>query len=217
MKKQVILGLETCTTVCSVALWNGERLFERVEQEASSQSKTILPMVESVLAEAQLTLSQVDAVACTRGPGSFTGVRIGIGVAKGLAYGQDLPIYPVSPLQSLAYQVIVDMPSVSRVSILLDARMGELYTADYQNTSGKPVLLGQERLATLDDISIEGQIVAGTGAREYSDALVERGARLSGIIYPLAGAVIRCAQLTDIEAVSAAQLTPVYLRNKVTG
>ncbi len=214
-KSQKLLALETCTNICSVALWDGERLYERRVDSPRSHSKKILPLCEEVLTEAGLTIPELDAIACARGPGSFTGLRIGVGVAKGLAFGQDLPIYGVSSLQVLAYQVLQQVEE-SRVMALLDARMGELYCAEYQRVGGFAQPLSEECLTDAQRLDVDNWLVAGTGAHEYAEVLTAKGARLSPIVFPMAGDIIALVQNGHIEPVSAADFAPVYLRDKVT-
>lgn len=215
IKQQKILALETCTSICSVALWDGEQLHEQVIETERSHSKKILPMCDNLLREANLSMRELDAIACTRGPGAFTGVRIGVGVAKGLAYGQDLPIYALSSLQVLAYRVMQNSDA-TRVVALLDARMGELYSAEYDNRDGVPCLLGAETLTDVAQLNIENQLFAGTGAHEYAEPLKAKGAILSPVLYPTAAEVIGLVLRGEAEKTEASALAPVYLRDKVT-
>lgn len=211
----VILGIETCTNICSVALWDGKQMHEIVEEAARSHSKKLIPMIESVLEKAALTITDVDYVACARGPGSFTGVRIGVGVAKGLAYGQDIPIIPISPLAALAYRVF-QQSSAQSVTTLLDARMGELYAANYIAENQVPVLVGKELLCSVEQLPKPIQLCAGTGAIEYRDELLSQGAGLSEVVYPKASYVVALAKRFQGQMVSAADFVPIYLRDKVT-
>lgn len=212
----VILAIETCTTICSVALWDGKRQHTRVVEAARSHSKELLPMIESVIRAAHLTVDDIDYIACARGPGSFTGLRIGIGVAKGLAYGQDIPIVPVSPLLALAYGIMKSAPVVQSVTALLDARMGEVYAAHYDIVEGFPVLQGHEILTTADRLDGVNRLWGGTGVREYQNVLEKKGFVLSEVLYPLAADLVEIVQRGEIESVSAAEFSPVYLRDKVT-
>lgn len=121
-----ILAIDTATEACSVALWNnGEKhaLFEICPRE---HTQRILPMVQQVLAESGVTLNQLDALAFGRGPGSFTGVRIGIGIAQGLAMGAELPMIGVSTLATMA-QGAFRVTGATQVLAAIDARMGEVY------------------------------------------------------------------------------------------
>ncbi len=223
--KNGILGLETTTNICSVVLSCQGEIIQRVTEKARSHSKTILPMVAEVLAEAQMSMSDIEAIACTQGPGSFTGVRIGIGVAKGLAYGQDIPIYPVSPLATIAYQALQENPHEEKVLAMMDARMGELYVGEYEKSPIAndeveglfiPQIIGSEQLTSLSKITVENQFCAGTGVEAYHSELLQAKAKLSEVYFPYAKTVIELAQLDDIQTVTAETFKPVYLRNKVT-
>lgn len=216
-----ILGIETTTNICSVALWHKGQMFELVNEEARAHSKTILPMIEQLLRQANVSMSDIEAIACTRGPGSFTGVRIGIGVAKGLAYGQDIPIIPVSPLATIAYRALISNPTTDSVWAMMDARMGELYVAEYQrkivdNELVFPQLVGAETLTSLARMTVKPQYCAGTGAQEYKSQLQAENAQISDVIYPYASDVVNLARMNYEVAVSAEVFKPVYLRDKVT-
>lgn len=213
--KNIILGIETCTNICSVALWDGQTLHETVNTTPRSHSRCLIPMIETLLSRSGQSIKAIQAVACARGPGSFTGVRIGVGVAKGIAFGRDIAILPVSPLQAVAYQVMC-AEKAEAVSVIMDARMGELYAADYINQHGLPVQQGEERLITIDQVNNHGQVVAGTGVEEYQDALTEKRLNCSTVIYPKASALVELARQQQITPVKATDFAPVYLRNKVT-
>lgn len=138
-----ILAIDTATEACSVALWNnGEKhaLFEICPRE---HTQRILPMVQQVLAESGVTLNQLDALAFGRGPGSFTGVRIGIGIAQGLAMGAELPMIGVSTLATMA-QGAFRVTGATQVLAAIDARMGEVYWGQYQRQDNG-VWVGEHR------------------------------------------------------------------------
>jgi tRNA threonylcarbamoyladenosine biosynthesis protein TsaB len=120
-----VLALDTATEACSVALLNGEEWIGRSAERGLSHAPQILGMVEAVLAEAGMSLSMLDGIAASIGPGAFTGVRISVAVAQGLAFGAGLRVVPVSTLEALAYQVI--RAGAGRALACLDARMGEVY------------------------------------------------------------------------------------------
>ncbi len=123
-----LLALDTTEESCSVALCIDDEMRWRFEVAPRRHSERILPMMESLLAEAGVSIRQLDALAFSRGPGSFTGIRIATGVAQGVALGADLPVVPVSTLAALA-QAVLRKHGATRVLSALDARMGEVYWA----------------------------------------------------------------------------------------
>ncbi len=123
-----LLALDTTEDSCSAALCIDDEMRWRFEVAPRRHSELILPMMESLLAEAGISVRQLDALAFSRGPGSFTGIRIATGVAQGVALGADLPVVPVSTLAALA-QAALRQHSATRVLSALDARMGEVYWA----------------------------------------------------------------------------------------
>ena len=102
MKNITLLALDTSTEACSVALWHKGEKTHLDELAQRTHTKRILPMVDELLANSGINLKQVDALAFGRGPGSFTGVRVGAGIAQGLAFGADLPVIAVSNLTAMA-------------------------------------------------------------------------------------------------------------------
>ncbi len=178
-------------------------------------------MLQQVLAESSLTLSQLDALAFGRGPGSFTGLRIGTGVVQGLAFGADLPVVPVSSLGALAQG-----QDAKRVLAAFDARMSQVYWGAYiRDGNGTVELDGRECVAMPQQVPLpraSGWLGAGSGWDQYADALATRlGQRLAGWhrqCYPQARHV---AQLGAVglragRAVAAEHALPVYIRDEVT-
>ncbi len=216
-----ILALETATEACSAALNIDGEIRERFEIAPRGHSALILPMLESLLTEADISLRQLDALAFGRGPGAFTGVRIGVGVAQGVAFGADLPVLPVSTLAALAQAT-----EAGQVLAAIDARMDEVYWGQYRrDAQGLMRLQGEECVVTPDAtprVSGEGWLGAGSGWAAYGDGLRARHAgRLTGATpdaLPHAAAVSQLAvdAFATGEAVSAEQALPVYLRDKVT-
>ncbi len=120
-----VLALDTATEACSVALLSGDEFISRSAEGGRSHAQQVLEMVEAVLAEAEGSLSMLDGIAASIGPGAFTGVRISVAVAQGLAFGAGLRVVPVSTLEALALQTV---QSGGRLALAcLDARMGEVY------------------------------------------------------------------------------------------
>ncbi len=219
-----ILALDTSTEACSAALTVSAELRERFVIAPREHSGLILPMVESLLSEAGLSLSQLDAIAFGCGPGSFTGLRIAAGVVQGLAFGADLPVLPISTLAALAQGAHTNLGK-SAVLAALDARMGEVYWGIYKaDSTGIMMLQGVEgvcdpQLAPLPkDGDWHG---AGSGWKEYGALLQTRcGARLRSVEaerLPHARhiALLAHSGLQKGLAVNAEHALPVYLRNEV--
>ena len=120
-----VLAVDAATEACSVALLSGDEVIGRCAEGGKSHAQQVLSMVEAVLAEAQVSLSMLDGIAASIGPGAFTGVRIGVAVAQGLAFGAGLRVAAVTTLEALAFQVM--RRGAARALACLDARMGEVY------------------------------------------------------------------------------------------
>ena len=214
-----LLALDTATEVCTVALWLDGEVLERFEP-GGQHSERILPMVDALLAEAGLVLTQLDALAFGRGPGSFTGLRIGAGVAQGLAYGADLPVLPVSSLAALAQG-----QDAGNVLAAFDARMQQVYWSAYvRNAQGIMEVQGAEGVFAPQAVPMpegEGWIGAGSGWDQYHAALEQR---LGGCLtnwhrecQPRARHVaeLGAAALQAGHAVAPEEALPVYIRNDV--
>lgn len=126
-----ILAIETATDACSCALEHSGAVATRHAVEPRRHTELLLPMVDAILAEAEIGLSAVDAIAFGRGPGSFTGLRIACAVAQGLGFGADCPLIAVSTLQVIATGMH-RARGASRVLVALDARMDEVYWGGYE-------------------------------------------------------------------------------------
>ncbi len=214
-----LLALETSTHMLSVALSMDDRLIERSEFCVNGGSDRLLPWVQQVLAEAGLTLQQLDVIAFGAGPGSFTGLRMACGVAQGLAYGADLPVIPVVTLKALA---VARGPG--RVLVCMDARMNEVYSAAYEiqgdtaEEIAAPSVYPPELLPLPNG---SGWLGCGDGFASYSETLATRlGNVVSSVdpgVPPLAAAVARLATVEwrAGKAMPAAQAVPLYVRDKV--
>jgi tRNA threonylcarbamoyladenosine biosynthesis protein TsaB len=120
-----VLALDAATEACSVALLRDDEVLLHSLESGKAHAQQLLALVEQVLAEAQLSLSMLDGIAASVGPGAFSGVRISVAVAQGLAFGADLKAVAVTTLQALAAQVLPN--GDARAMACLDARMGEIY------------------------------------------------------------------------------------------
>ncbi|SFU08338.1 tRNA threonylcarbamoyladenosine biosynthesis protein TsaB [Kosakonia arachidis] len=220
-----ILAIDTATEACSVALWNDGTTFAHFELCPREHTQRILPLVRDVLVDADLTLTQLDALAYGRGPGSFTGVRIGIGIAQGLALGAELPMIGISTLATMA-QGAWRKTGATRVLAAIDARMGEVYWAEYQRDE-QGVWHGEETEAVLKPEAVsarlqqlEGQwATVGTGWPAWPE--MGNGNALTfmdgEILLPTAEDMLPLAQqlFTAQKTVAVEHAEPVYLRNEV--
>jgi tRNA threonylcarbamoyladenosine biosynthesis protein TsaB len=214
-----LLAFDTATDVCTAALSLDGQVLERFERR-SQHSEHLLAMIEELLAEAGIRLQQLDVIAFGRGPGSFTGLRIGAGVAQGLAFACDLPVLPVSSLAALAQGV-----DAGQVLAALDARMQQVYWGVYtRNAQGlvvprlSDVVINPEAVTPPEG---QGWIGAGSGWDAYGDMLASRSgsalARWLPDVVPQARylAVLAAAAFRDGLAVPADQAQPVYVRDDV--
>ncbi len=147
----IALGIETATTICGVALLReGTAPIERVLDIPNIHSEQLVPLIEEVMKQADVRVNQFDVIAVSIGPGSFTGLRIGLSVAKGLSFAADIPLIPVPTLQALAYNISRGGSALSGASVLslLDAHRDEAYCAVYRMTQDlwpeeiKPAVIG---------------------------------------------------------------------------
>ena len=218
-----LLAIETATESCSAALLVGDAAIERSEIAPRRHAELILPMIESLLAEAGVTRRQIDGIAVGRGPGAFTGVRLAISVAQGLALGLDVPVVPVSSLAALAQDV--DAPRDLPILAVIDARMGEIYAGAFRRGShGLVEPFGEESVGPAAQLAlppVDDWCVVGSGWAVYRDALLPRLRRApdwsDGNRFPQARAIARLAapQFAAGHAVAPEAALPVYLRDKV--
>ena len=148
-----LLAIDTATEGCSAALLIDNKMAVRMDVQPRKHAELILPMLDELLSEAGLSVSQLDALAFGRGPGAFTGVRIATGVIQGVAFAADLPVVPVSTLRALAQRTYNEY-NHTNVLTAFDARMDEVYWAAYQlDDNGLMSLVGEEAVLSPDDVS----------------------------------------------------------------
>lgn len=221
MNTPSLLALDTSTDLCSAALLIGDEIQQQWELAPQQHGQLLLLMISELLATAGLSLKQLNGLAFSCGPGSFTGIRIATGVIQGLAYSADLPVIPVSTLQTLA-QTAWRTYQAKKVLACLDARMHEIYWGVYQ--------LNEQQLMTAivpDDICLPATISVpegdhwygvGDGWKSYEDILRNTcGKSLHQIdadCKPLAQDVVTIAKEYFIQGkyYSAEQALPIYLR-----
>ena len=219
----MILALESSATACSAALCrDGELVAQSYQNSGLTHSRTLLPMVRDMLANSQLTLEQVDVIAVAAGPGSFTGLRIGVATAKGLAWPGDKDCAPCSTLESMAWPLAHMAGSL--IICAMDARRKQVYNALFLATGTGLERLTPDRAISLDDLVQElagtqtPQLVVGDGAQLCYDALTAAG--IPAVLAPpnlrmqsawgVARQALALAQAG--QTLSPAQLVPVYHR-----
>ena len=147
-----ILALETSATVASCCIYDDEKFLARSSVNAGlTHSRTLMPMVNATLSFADLTMDDIDAIAVAVGPGSFTGIRIGVATAKGLAFPRDLPCVAVSTLEAMAYR-LSGFPISGRICAVMDARCNQVYTATFLVEDGVFLPETPEEAISIDDL-----------------------------------------------------------------
>ena len=222
-----LLAIETATEACSVALLHGDALIDRSEMAPRRHAELVLPMAESLLSEAGIARNQLDVIAVGRGPGAFTGVRLAISVAQGLALALDIPVLPVSSLAALAMQA---PRNGAAVLAAIDARRAEIYAGTFAGAeemdlqSGAVHPLSEEHVVSATALELpeaDAWNVIGSGWNAYARAIRERLPSpprwTGGDRYPQARDVARLAgpAFAAGKGVPPEQALPVYLRDKV--
>ncbi len=211
----MILGIDSSAVTAGCALYDGGRIVaEQFLNTKHTHSQTLLPMVESMLKSAGTALADIDKIAVTCGPGSFTGLRIGVACVKGMAMGAGKPCVPVSTLEAIAYNFIgVD----GIICCVMDARCGQVYNAMFSSCGGVISRMCEDRAIKISELYEELQtvggkiILAGDGA-----ALVDEATQHSFMLAPEAlrfqrGAGV-CLAAEGKEEIPPAALMPSYLR-----
>jgi tRNA threonylcarbamoyladenosine biosynthesis protein TsaB len=220
-----ILAIETSSEIASCALLRGDAVISRSSSGVRTHSAAVLPMIQELLAEAHIALDAIDAIAYGAGPGSFTGVRTACGVAQGLGFGADLPLVPVVTLDAMALACRQQYGSTDILAVL-DARMGEVYWAQYRypgdagDGAGVPTIVQAPVLSAPEAVAPQAGVTAcGNGFPAYPAAFEGKpfAAGAHGGVMPHA---VQIAQLGRIafeagQGVAAAQAQPLYLRNKI--
>lgn len=236
MTNLTLLALDTSTEACSVALlYNGEKTYLN-ELAQRTHAKRILPMVDEILTDSGLKLNQLDALAFGRGPGSFTGVRVGAAIAQGLALGADLPVIPISNLTAMA-QAAFELYQAENVAAAIDARMNEVYFSQlvhekkctdfgqffvWKNLIPEQVCSPEKALVQLANstalnIATSTALRVGTGWNAYAQ-FATKGLTGSDIELPDARYMLELARVEWLQqkTISALEIEPIYLRNEVT-
>ncbi len=218
-----LLAFETATEACSVALYVDGQVLERFEVAPRRHAELSLPWAEQLLAEAGIRRNQLDGIALSRGPGAFTGVRLAIAIAQGIALALDRPLLPVSTLQTLAMRAPHSAP---QVLASIDARMGEIYAASFMRDAGGELRLqGSEVVIAPEAFELpagDSQWAGvGTGFSAVDGVLAARFqsrlASLDAQALPCAADVLKIAVPAMLrgEGIAPELVQPAYLRDNV--
>tara|TARA_R110002049_G_scaffold252263_1_gene426820 strand:- start:132107 stop:132784 length:678 start_codon:yes stop_codon:yes gene_type:complete len=216
-----LLGIETATEACSAAVLVGDQVVERFEVSPRRHNELILPMCEAVLADAGISLKQLDGIAFGCGPGAFTGIRIAASITQGIALAHDLPVASVSTLANLAFQA--DVNTGELILPAIDARMDEIYWGLYKKVNDNVELVGEEKVQSPHEISVTEKISygLGTGWGAYQEILLQGinsdAKNILGDALPHASVTVKLAKQKYLneQMVDSLHALPVYLRNQV--
>ncbi|WAM47933.1 tRNA (adenosine(37)-N6)-threonylcarbamoyltransferase complex dimerization subunit type 1 TsaB [Vreelandella venusta] len=227
MSSLYLLALDASSSACSAALLRqqgGQReCLARFEMTPRAHTRRLMPMVDDILAEANISTQQLDAVAFGRGPGSFTGLRIAAGAAQGLAFGLDRPLLGISTLEALALQAHRRY-HFRHVVTALDARMGEIYAATWHCLNDTLSLQSDEVVVAPANFHLPAEetdwVGVGSGFTLWDDFALSLQANMSQHLTDLEPRAEEMAWLAarDLEAglgKVAHEVQPVYLRNDV--
>ena len=211
----MLLAIDTSSKACSCALFEGERLIaENYLETGLTHSKTLLPLIENMLNAAGKTTCDIDEIAVSEGPGSYTGLRIGMATAKGLAFPKDLDCTSVSTLLALAYNMI---DTDGYVCSVLDARVGQIFAAVFMIRDGIVTRLCPDTAESIDEFKDKipkGAYFVGDGARMLKDKLPEKEARLPSPchLFQRASSVGMASIRGEGKKCKGGDLVPNYLR-----
>jgi tRNA threonylcarbamoyladenosine biosynthesis protein TsaB len=227
-----ILAIETCSEICPVALAYQGQSFQLISTEQRGHADNVLPMVKQLLDDARIELKSLDAIAFTRGPGAFTGVRIGTSVAQGLSVSSGLPLIAISSLAVLA-QSSHRLTANQGCLAALDARMSEVYFGAYQaNDNGLMVALQDDQVASptelkfLDEQTLIGNGITwqafGPGWNNYIEEMKQRFIDWN-VVLPDELAFPEAIDLLDLaidaykqgDLLDPADALPIYIRDQV--
>jgi len=214
-----LLALDASTEACAVGIQTDEgELFEAFEIAPRRHTELLPKMLDSVLADSNIKKKDIKGCIVGVGPGAFTGIRIGVATIQGIALGLNVPCYAISSLQAIAQQSLLNSSCSSSILACIDARMDEIYFAEYAVISSQLTqLMGTESLIANDQFILPDHCmrVAGSGVTcidEYLDVSIERQVDC----YPTAKSLFDVFNKITLSPLSAEQLLPSYIRNNVT-
>ncbi len=211
------LALECSAKSASAALVkDGQLLAQYYQHSGLTHSRTLLPMVENILSNTELTLDDITCIAVSHGPGSFTGLRIGISTVKGLCWGKDIPCRGVSTLEAMAYNLV---HHTGLICCVMDARRNQVYNALFLSDGKKLTRLCDDRAISTAELDTE---LSGYGKKTFlvgdGTDLCSRELKYQNLVLPpqqlkmQSAYGVAMAAAADGDYCSASELTPSYLR-----
>ena len=214
-----VLGIETSTAVCSIGLTNESGLYaERSLVESHIHSEKLLTLVRGVCEDQKITMPQIDGVAVSIGPGSFTGLRIGLSTAKGLCYAWGKPLIAVSAFESVANAVFTTHPQFGRVFVCVDAKQGDYYFGAYEKKNGTlceyfPVQIGNLTTALS---AVTGEAMVATDRIDEVKKVLDKSGIVENILSYCCGDVIARIAIEKLKngmKDAPENLEPMYLKD----
>jgi tRNA threonylcarbamoyladenosine biosynthesis protein TsaB len=169
---QTLLAIDTATECCSAALWVNGKLHQRSSIQPRKHAELILPFIDELLSEAKINKRDIQGLVLGQGPGAFTGVRIAVGVAQGIALALDIPVVAVSNLQTMAFTAYQQLNTLQPQTILVatDARMNEVYSAKYLIEGDKIKQLSPEKVGKANEVGLSNiDAYIGSGFHVYPE------------------------------------------------
>ncbi len=214
----LILSIETGTEVCSIALSDGDKLLGHLESnDGMAHGRLLSPYIETLLREQNVSMANLDAVAVSEGPGSYTGLRIGVSTAKGICYGTGKPLIAVNSLQSLTMLAMQLNPQVDLLCPMIDARRMEVYTALF-NTTGEPVnstsaeIINEQSFS--DMLHVKRIAFFGNGAAKCKETILSPNAVFLEVAHSAIGMIpIAYDRYLRKDFVDTAYFEPLYLKD----
>ena len=214
-----ILSVDTSSNVASVAITDDEKLIcEITVNTKKTHSQTLMPMIDSALRQSEIEISDIDLIACANGPGSFTGLRIGVSAVKGLAHAKDIPVVGVSILEAMAY----NLPFCEYIiSPIMDARRNQVYNALYEWKNDELMEVKEPRALSIEELANElletdrKVVFLGDGVSVHKEFIKEKmGDR--AVFAPVSAKEQRASGLAaaakNKKKISRYELAPIYLR-----
>ena len=219
----LILNIETSTKNCSVCLYNGINVIaeQSLLSEKYSHSETLTIFIQDLMRDANLSFSDIDAISVSKGPGSYTGLRIGVSTAKGLCYSLSIPLISIPTLQAMAYYISKSHLGYDLYCPMIDARRMEVFSAFYDSENK---MIREAEADIIEKNSYKKELSKkvlffGDGADKCRDVITSSNAYFLEDIYPSAKNMVELSikkyNNNDVEDI--AYFEPFYLKDFVTG